>query len=97
MTNQTEIALLVTMNDNAVYCKKCDNSPCLWLEHKETMIQYASSLYGTTDEEGQELSNGGKRYKMYRQIVLAINEGPMGKGNRMRLPRCVAGYPSTFP
>ena len=50
----------------------------------------------------EKKTNASKRYEMYRQMVLLVNGGPMGKGNRMQLPECVvngirARYPEDAP
>ena len=58
-------------------------------EYENEMKYFGESLQGETTEEGRELTDGEKRFRMYQQIVYYINSGPMGKGNRMELSMCV--------
>ena len=36
-----------------------------------------------------EAAPNERRHALYRQMALIINDGPSGRGNRLRLPACV--------
>ena len=77
------------IEDTADFCHLCQQPRCYWKEYENEMKYFGESLQGQTTEEGKELSDGEKRFRMYQQIVYYINSGPMGKGNRMELSMCV--------
>ncbi len=71
---------------------KCDGLPCVWLNNKENM-----TLFVMTQRE-DETEPKHYRHAMYRQMALIINDGPSGRGNRLKLPFCVvAGIREMFP
>ena len=54
---------------------------------------FASLIKDTASREkflGREFDNGLKRHLCYRNFLVFVNKGvPLGKGNRVVLPRCV--------
>ena len=73
-------------------CEECDGLPCVWLNNKENM-----TLFVMTQRE-DETEPKHYRHAMYRQMALIINDGPSGRGNRLKLPFCVvAGIREMFP
>lgn len=79
------------------HCKFCDDDPCVWLAKKEDMLNYDDDEHGMMDYEDWP-PNNVRRRKIYRQMTLFINEGPMGKGVRKELPECVVcGCRESFP
>ena len=76
-------------DDAADVCNRCDRSPCIWKENKEEMVRFDGSvdLLGDKDDGKEEKSH--RRKRLYRQMTLIINDGPLGKGVRRDLPECV--------
>jgi hypothetical protein len=68
--------------------KFCNNDPCVWLSKKEDMLNYDNDEHRLMDYEDWPPNNMRHR-KIYRQMTLFINEGPMGKGVHKELPECV--------
>jgi hypothetical protein len=78
-------------------CNECCENPCVWLTKKEEMIDFDEDEHGhLSAEDGPP--NNIRRKKVYRQMVLYINEGGTGKGVRLALPKCVEnGVRKLFP
>ena len=75
-----------------VQCNKCGNSPCVWEDNKHDMMLFAKIRSEHFSELNQQC------HIMYCQMALVINNGPSGRGNRLKLPECVVwGVRSTFP
>jgi len=73
-------------------CIECDNQPCVWEANKQAMILHKE----TTDS--QEAQPNRRRHTIYRQMALIINDGPSGRGIRVKLPGCVLhGCRELFP
>jgi hypothetical protein len=73
-------------------CCDCGDVPCLWESNVDSMKLFSE----TTDDK--EAKPNQQRHSMYRQMALIINDGPSGRGNRVKLPSCVlAGVRELFP
>ena len=70
-------------------CNFCENEPCLWELHSQcvlTEVESAKEEYAAVN--GKQCPNNVCRKNCYRQFSLMVN-GTLGKGNRVRLPRCI--------
>jgi hypothetical protein len=79
------------------YCTFCEDNPCVWLVKKEDMLNYDDDEHDYLPVKDWPPHNVRRR-KIYRQMTLFINEGPLGKGVRKELPKCVvAGCREILP
>jgi hypothetical protein len=78
-------------------CKECCEEPCVWLVKRDEMIDFDCDEHDhMPDAHGPP--NNIRRKKVYRQMVLYLNEGGTGKGVRVVLPKCVEnGVRKLFP
>jgi hypothetical protein len=75
-----------------VWCNHCEHVPCVWERNKESMKMF------DTAEHDEDTEPNKRRHALYRQMALIINDGPTGKGNRLKLPTCVvSGVRGLFP
>jgi hypothetical protein len=78
-------------------CEFCEETPCVWITKKEDMLDFDDGEHDHLPTEDWP-PNNVRRRKVYRQMTLFINEGPMGKGVRKQLPKCVEnGCRECFP
>lgn len=81
-------------DDGRTFCIRCDDCgglPCVWESNRQGMIDYDDA---SNQEEAQP---NQRRHRLYKQMALIINEGPSGRGIRIRLPACVVtGIRSLF-
>jgi hypothetical protein len=78
-------------------CKYCGEGPCVWLLSMENMKLYDESEHRSLPEEDKP-PNNIRRKKVYRQMFLSMNDGPIGCGVRVQLPKCVEeGARQMFP
>jgi hypothetical protein len=73
---------------DTLFCRQCIESPCVWKEKEEDMRLFDVSEHGHLQADDLP-PNNIRRKKVYRQMFLYINQGPAGKGVRMKLPTCV--------
>ncbi len=74
------------------FCVQCERVPCVWENNQEEMVNFDKA-----NIDGDAPPNE-HRHGLYRQMALIINNGPSGKGNRMKLPECVVnGVRKLFP
>ncbi len=74
--------------EDVLFCRQCIESPCVWKEKEEDMRLFDVSEHGHLQADDLP-PNNIRRKKVYRQMFLYINQGPAGKGVRMKLPTCV--------
>jgi hypothetical protein len=55
------------------------------LEHEELPVEYDDAEYGLTTSVEPIPSNNIRRKKLYRQLTLMLNGGPLGAGVRKPL------------
>jgi hypothetical protein len=78
-------------------CKECCEEPCVWIAQRDAMIDFDDDEHSHLPE-GAGPPNNIRRKKVYRQMVLTMNEGGTGKGVRVALPKCVEdGVRELFP
>ena len=78
-------------------CKDCCKEPCVWKAKRDQMIDFDDDEHSHLPE-GAGPPNNIRRKKVYRQMVLTMNEGGTGKGVRVALPKCVEnGVRKLFP
>ena len=63
--------------------KKCNEGPCLWTTHGKAVLSVVNDLLPVN------ASNKKKRFQAYSCFVRIIH-GPLGRGNRVKLPPCFA-------
>jgi hypothetical protein len=61
----------------------CGDIPCVWEANVESMRHFAEA------RNDEEATLNQQRPSLYRQMALIINDGPSGRGNRVKLPSCV--------
>jgi hypothetical protein len=69
-------------------CPECGQAPCVFFEHEELLVEYDDAEYGLTTSVEPIPSNNIRRKKLYRQLTLMLNGGPLGAGVRKPLPTC---------
>jgi hypothetical protein len=72
-------------------CQVCENDPCLFIVNEDGLIDYDEAEHGHLAREDRP-ANNLRRKKLYRQLTLMINGGPMGAGVRKPLPDCCVGH-----
>jgi hypothetical protein len=82
--NNTEILEVV---EDMVSCPGCEESPCVFTRHKENLVAYDEAEHSCLPGEDMP-ENNLRRKKLYRQLTLMINEGPLGAKIRRPLPSC---------
>ena len=61
-------------------CTDCNQSPCYWVEHRDTISNLNGSL-------PKDLNSATKRKKLCRAMTFAAH-GHLGKGHCVQLPSC---------
>jgi len=80
-----------------VECMHCREAPCVWLEKKDLMSVIDQHEHRNLPDVDKP-PNNTRRKKVYRQMTYIMNNGPMGKGVRKKLPKCVEnGARALFP
>lgn len=80
---------VVTQEDNRC---DCGDVPYVWETSKQHMVLFDEA------QNPDEAQPNQRRHAIYRQMALIINDGPSGRGNRVKLPTCVvAGVRELFP
>jgi hypothetical protein len=69
-------------------CAECGESPCVFFQHEELLVEYDDAEYGLTTSVEPLPDNNIRRKKLYRQLTLMLNGGPLGAGVRKPLPSC---------
>ncbi len=67
-------------------CPVCGHDPCLFEQQKELLLALDEAEHGGEGEETP--ANNIRRKKLYRQLTLLLNDGPLGVGVRKELPSC---------
>ena len=97
MTMEEWVEDVMGEEELVVVCSACGEHPCLFLQHKESLVAYdeAEHLLG----DGEDVpANNIRRKKLYRQLTLMLNGGPLGASVRRELPTCcVAGIHQMLP
>jgi hypothetical protein len=76
-------------------CEFCGEETCLFEQNKETLVAFDEVEQIAAEEIP---SNNIRRKRLYRQLTLILNGGPMGAGVRRELPACcVAGIRAMHP
>jgi hypothetical protein len=61
-------------------------------DNQQTMVAFDAC------ENNKDKQPNQRRHGLYRQMALIMNDGPSGKGNRLKLPNCVlVGVRALFP
>jgi hypothetical protein len=93
-TIEDTVEATVDDDDDSV-CRGCGEDPCLFVRHKESLEAYDEYENVATEDIP---SNNLRRKKLYRQLTLMINGGPLGAGVRKPLPDCcVEAIREKFP
>jgi DNA-directed RNA polymerase subunit M/transcription elongation factor TFIIS len=69
-------------------CPECGEDPCVFFQHEELLVAYDDAEYGLTTSVEPLPDNNIRRKKLYRQLTLMLNGGPLGAGVRKPLPSC---------
>ena len=72
-------------------CKECGERPCLWLEHREEMMDIHHEYYNHLPIDDQP-PNIIHRIRMYNEFVRYMNRRGIGEQLRARLPKCIVDY-----
>ena len=73
---------------NGKACAFCEEEPCVWLLNHDSILAWDALEHEGLDVKEMPTANL-RRKKLYRQMALTVNGGPMGKGVRIEHPRCV--------
>jgi hypothetical protein len=68
-------------------CPECGEDPCVFGQHEELLVLFDDTEHGTGSTEPIP-TNNVRRKKLYRQLTLMLNGGPLGAGVRRPLPNC---------
>jgi hypothetical protein len=89
MPPKEDVAGLVTQEqeEDKPPCPFCQNCPC-WLEQGlyDSLVVLEQSI--RDGDHDNKVTNKEVRYQLYRHATAYIH-GFLGKGNRIKLPRCV--------
>jgi hypothetical protein len=69
-------------------CQECGEDPCVFFQHEELLVAYDDAEYGLETSVEPLPDNNIRRKKLYRQLTLMLNGGPLGAGVRKPLPSC---------
>ena len=69
-------------------CPACGEEMCVFQVHKEGLAAYDDAEHGGSLVAEEMPENNIRRKKLYRQLTLMLNGGPMGAGVRRELPYC---------
>ena len=84
-------------SNDEVDCQFCTTESCWWDKIGGTLISFAEITFDDDQVVAGTISTSEVRYALYRQASSIIN-GPLGKGNRLRLPICVElGIKEAYP
>jgi hypothetical protein len=61
----------------------CGNIPCVWEANIESIRIFAKA------RNDEEATPNQQWHSLYHQMALIINDGPSGRGNRVKLRSCV--------
>jgi hypothetical protein len=79
-------------------CADCEEERCVFVENKESLVAYDEAEHVFVAEAEDVPTNNIRRKKLYRQLTLMLNGGPLGAGVRKELPACcVTGIREMFP
>jgi hypothetical protein len=82
--NNTEILEVV---EDIVSCPGCKEQPCVFTTHKENLVAYDEAEHSCLP--GEDMPENNLRHKkLYRQLTLMFNEGPLGAKICLPLPSC---------
>jgi hypothetical protein len=70
-----------------IACPDCGEEPCVFEKHEELLAAFDDAEHGCSGAE-EVPSNNVRRKKLYRQLTLMLNGGPLGAGVRKPLPTC---------
>jgi hypothetical protein len=73
--------------EDIVSCPGCEEHPCVFTSHRENLVAYDEAEHSCLALEDIP-DNNLRRKKLYRQLTLMINEGPLGAKVRRPLPSC---------
>jgi hypothetical protein len=76
------------VDENEETCVECGESPCVFFKHEELLVLFDDTEHGATCSTEPIPSNNVRRKKLYRQLTLMLNGGPLGEGVRKPLPSC---------
>jgi hypothetical protein len=65
----------------------CGEDPCVFTTHRDSLVAFDECEHGSLAIEDLP-PNNIRRKKLYRQLTLMINGGPLGAGVRVPLPTC---------
>jgi hypothetical protein len=68
-------------------CGECGEDPCFFSQHEQLLVAFDDAEHGSLAAEDVP-ANNILRKKLYRQLTLLINGGPLGAGVRKELPSC---------
>jgi hypothetical protein len=68
-------------------CGECGEDPCFFFQHEQLLTAFDDAEHGSLAAEDVP-ANNILRKKLYRQLTLLINGGPLGAGVRKELPSC---------
>jgi hypothetical protein len=74
--------------DEEEVCVECWENPCVFFLHEELLVAFDEAEHGERLEGEDVPPNNVRRKKLYRQLTLMLNGGPMGAGVRRPLPSC---------
>jgi hypothetical protein len=74
--------------DEEEVCLGCFENPCVFFIHEERLVAFDAAEYSMIPAGEDVPSNNVRRKKLYRQLTLMLNDGPLGAGVRRPLPNC---------
>jgi hypothetical protein len=69
-------------------CKGCFEEPCIFVLNKERLVALDESEHVLLVAPEDVPSNNIRRKRLYREMTLIMNGGPLGAGVRRELPDC---------
>jgi hypothetical protein len=74
-------------DDDDILCPGCGEAPCLFVAHEGSLVAFDEVEHDSLAPEDVP-TNNIRRKKLYRQLTLMLNGGPLGAGVRRPLPDC---------
>jgi hypothetical protein len=68
--------------DEEEVCVECFENPCVFFRHEELLVAFDETEHSMFPAGEDVPSNNVRWKKLYRQLTLKLNDGPLGAGVR---------------
>jgi hypothetical protein len=75
-----------------IACPDCCEEPCVYKKHEELLLAFDNAEHGCSGAE-EVPSNNVRMKKLYRQLTLVLNGGPLGVGSQVIADLLCRGNP----